>query len=132
LKEFAVQKVGGQFVLKKISDYVMAPSPPPQAEEETEVDQQPAVQGPPNLNGQVISDENGDRLGVARRLAGVNLYVIADGRTGLEQQLKATIDDPGSRVFFHHTEDGRLSGLIYVPDPSSRPAPVSASRAEDI
>jgi hypothetical protein len=126
-----VQKVGAQFVVKKISDYVM--TPPPQAEEAAEEEHQPAAaQSAPDLDGQIITDENGNRLGVARRLAAVNVYLIADSRAGLENQLKATIDDPDGRVFFHHAEDGRLTGLIYVPDPSSRPAPVAASRPDDI
>ena len=125
-----MQKVGAQFVVKKISDYVMAP--PPQAEEPTEAEQLQVVQGPPDLDGQIITDENGDRLGVARRLTGVNVYLIADTRAGLENQLKATIDDPNGRVFFHHAEDGRLTSVIYVPDPSSRPATVAASRPDDI
>ena len=127
-----MQKVGAQFVVKKISDYVMAPPPRAEEAEEEEQQQQPATQVGPNLDGQVITDENGERLGVARRLMAVNVYLITDSRSGLENQLKAAIDDPEHRVFFHHQEDGRLTGLIYVPDPSSRPAPVAASRPADI
>jgi hypothetical protein len=58
--------------------------------------------------------------------------VIAPSRAGLEDQLKSAITDPEGRVFFHHADDGRLSGLIYLPDPSSRPAPVNVTRADDI
>jgi hypothetical protein len=124
-----VQKVGAQFVVKKISDYVMAP--PPQADEAPEVAQgaQPAAS---DLNGQVIKDEEGRSLGVARRVANVAVYLVTDRRAGLEEQLKATITDPEGQVFFHHKEDGTLAGLIYVPDPSSRPAPVSVTRPDDI
>ena len=124
-----MQKVGAQYALKKISDYVMAPQP--QAEE---VDEE-AVEGAPvqaDLDGQVITDEEGQSLGVARRIANVAVYVIADSRAGLEDHLKAAIVDPEGRVFFHHADDGRLTGLIYVPDPSTRPAPVSVTRADDI
>lgn len=128
-----VQRVGAQFVVKKISDYVMAP-PPQEAEESAEAQPQYQQSAPTagGLDGQVITDENGDRLGVARQIANVAVYVIADSRAGLEDQLKETITDPEGRVFFHHSESGRLTGLIYVPDPSRRPAPVAAARADDI
>jgi hypothetical protein len=123
-----VQKVGASFVVKKLSDYMMSPS----RETEEQVDARPAEQTAPDLDGQVITDENGERLGVARRLAAVNVYLIADTRAGLDGALVSTIDDPDHRVFFHRDEGGRLTGLIFVPDPSSRPAPVVASRSDDI
>jgi hypothetical protein len=124
--------VGAQFALKKISDYVMAP--PPQAEE-VEEEAPAAPQAAPvyaDLDGQVITDEDGKRIGIARRVSSVALYLVADSRAGIENQLRATVDDPNHEVRFQLTEDGRLAGLIYVPDPSNRPAPVSASRADDI
>jgi hypothetical protein len=114
-------------VMRKVSDYVMAP---PKAAED-ELDVQPTDESP-NLDGQVITDEDGQNLGVARRVANVAVYLISDSRAGIEEQLKATIIDPEGRVFFHHTDDGRLTGLIYVPDPSSRPAPVPITRPDDI
>lgn len=125
-----MQKVGAQYVIKKVSDYVMAP--PPQADEVEEDVAQP-VSGAPNLDGQVIRDEEGQRLGIARRIADVAVYVIADSRSGLEEQLKAIITDPEGRVFFHHDADGRLTGLIYAPDPSRHPAAgVAVTRPDDI
>lgn len=123
-----MQKIGAQYALKKIGDYVMAP--PPQA---AETDEETSVAAAPaDLDGQVITDEEGQSLGVARRVAGVAVYVIAERRAGLEEQLRAAIVDPEGRVFFHHAEDGRLTGLIYVPDPSARPAPVAVTRADDV
>jgi hypothetical protein len=130
-EENTVQKVGAQFVVKKISDYVMA-SPPQADEAPEEAQEQAAQQAAPNLDGQVIKDEEGQSLGVARRVANVAVYVVTDRRAGLEEQLKATIADPEGKVFFHHAADGTLTGLIYVPDPSSRPAPVSVTRPDDI
>jgi hypothetical protein len=125
-----VQKVGASYVMRKVSDYVMAPPKADQVvEEEVEETSVPRV---PDLDGQIITDENGASLGTARRVAEVAVYVITENRRGLEDQLKSTIEDPEGRVFFHHAEDGRLTGLIYVPDPASRPAPVAATRADDI
>lgn len=125
-----MQKVGAQFVVKKISDYVMAP--PPRDAEEIEEEQPVGQAAPGSLDGQIITDENGEQLGVARHVANVAVYVIAGSRAGLEEQLKETITDPEGKVFFHHSDTGRLMGLIYAPDPSRRPAPVFATRAEDI
>jgi hypothetical protein len=124
-----VQKVGAQFALKKISDYVMAPQAGGEpAEGEPEV----AAQVEADLDGQVITDEEGQRLGIARRVANVAVYVIAERRTGLDDQLKAAITDAEGRVFFHHDDAGRLTGLIYVPESISPSEPVSVTRAEDI
>ena len=123
-----MQKVGAQFALKKISDYVMAPQA--QAEEtEDEVEDAPVEA---DLDGQVITDEAGQRLGIARRVANIAVYVITDRRSGLDDQLKTTIVDPEGRVFFHHDDAGRLTGLIYVPDASSQPDAVTVTRADDI
>lgn len=123
-----MQRVGASFVVKKLGDYMMSP---PRASEEPD-DERPVESAALDLDGQVITGEDGERLGVARRLTAVNVYLIADTRAGLDGALMSTIDDPDHRVFFHHAEDGRLSGLIFVPDPSSRPAPVAASRSDDI
>ena len=124
-----MQKVGAQYALKKISDYVMAPQPQAADADEQIVE---GAQAPADLDGQVITDEEGQSLGVARRVGNVAVYVIAPSRAGLEDQLKSAITDPEGRVFFHHSDDGRLSGLIYLPDPSTRPAPVSVTRADDV
>jgi len=124
-----VQKVGASYVMRKVSDYVMAP---PKADQVVEEEVAESSAGVPDLDGQVITDENGESLGTARRVAEVAVYVITESRRGLEDQLKKTVEDPTGRVFFHHAEDGRLTGLIYVPDPASRPVPVAATRADDI
>jgi hypothetical protein len=125
-----VQRVGAQYMVKKISDYVMAPPAPA----ETEAVEKVAASAPaaPSLDGQTITDEHGQPLGIARRVADVQVYLITDQRRGLGEQLEQTIVDPEMRVYFHHDDQGRLTGLIYVPDRSKRPAGVSASRADDI
>src|SRR5262245_34725775 len=98
--------------MRKVSDYVMAPQKA--AEVEEVVVEQTSTPRMTDLDGQVITDENGQSLGRARRVADVAVYLITDNRRALEDQLKATIEDPEGRVFFHHSEDGRLTGLIYV------------------
>ena len=127
-----MQKVGASFVLKKVGDYVMAPPKTAEVEEERTEEAAPRAPEMPSLDGQTITDEDGQSLGIARRVANVGVYLITGDRSGLDDQLKATVEDPAGRVFFHHAEDGRLTGLIYVPDPAKRPAPVAATRADDI
>jgi hypothetical protein len=125
-----VQKVGAQFALKKISDYVMAPQA--QSEETGDETDAPAAAMEADLDGQVITDDEGQRIGVARRVANIAVYLITDRSAGLEDQLQEAIVDPAGRVFFHHDAAGRLTGLIYAPDPASQPAPVNVTRADDI
>lgn len=126
-----MQVLGTQYALKKITDYVMAP-PPQQGGEEPEEAPQQQAQTIGSLDGQVITDENGARLGVARHVANVAVYVVADRRTGLHAELRACLADETPSVFVQQTEEGTVTGLIYVPSPDRRPAPVTAQRADDI
>lgn len=126
-----VPRVGAQYALKKISDYVMAP---PAQEEPGEVE--PAAPARPpvvaNIDGQTINDEQGQPLGTARLVANIAVYLVTDQRRGLGEQLQQIVGDPETRVYVHHDEQGQLAGLIYVPDPSKRPAAVAATRPDDI
>src|SRR4051812_27880721 len=125
-----VQRVGAQYALKKISDYVMAPPP---ADADPDQPQTAAQSAPaaalasPGIDGQTINDENGAPLGVARHVANVAVYLITDQRRELGNQLQQTIVDPEMRVYFHHDDRGNLDGLIYVPDPTRRPAAPSVT-----
>jgi hypothetical protein len=125
-----VQKVGASYVFQKVSDYVMTPPKSAEVAEEPGVEEPVPVDA--GLDGQVITDEDGARLGIARRVGTVAVYVIADSRRDLEDHLKATIEDPEGRVFFHHADNGRLAGLIYVPQRQGIPSDVDAVRADDI
>lgn len=134
-----VQKIGASYVIKKVADYVTtAPAEPAQpagaAQDVQEVE--PAERRAPrapidSLHGQVITDENGEAVGAARRVPGVAVYVIAPAYGDPAAELERCIEDPETRLFFHR-EDDRLVGLIYVPDPSRAPRPVEGMRAEDI
>lgn len=126
-----VQRVGAQYALKKISDYVMAPA----GQDEAGEGEAAAPASAPvvaSIDGQTITDEHGQALGTARLVASVAVYLITDQRRGLGEQLQQTVGDPDTRVYFHHDDQGRLAGLIYVPDPSKRPAAVAATRPDDI
>ena len=122
-----MQKIGAQYVLKKITDTVMAPpaEKPPVAPEAQ-------VQRPgKDMDGQMISDENGQTIGRAFRLPGVALYVVATGTMPNEDELKRCLAEANPRTFLH-TEDGRLTGVIFVPDASHFPKRVVGGRADDV
>jgi hypothetical protein len=110
----------------------MVAPPPPAAEPEPE---QPAsgesVATGPDLDGEEIRDDEGERLGTARRLRDVAVYVVTDGFGDRVEALQQCFDDPECRVLFH-TVDGRLAGLIYVPDPSKAPPRAGGMRADEV
>ena len=125
-----MQKIGAQYLVKRISDYVTAP--PPQAnEDEPAPAAAKAVASGPDLDGEEIRDDEGQRLGTARRLHNVAVYVVSDGFGDRTELLQQCLDDPESRVLFH-TVDGRLAGLIYVPDPSKAPPRTGGMRADEV
>jgi hypothetical protein len=126
-----VQKIGAQYLVKRITDYVVAP-PSQAAEQESAAPATavPAASGP-DLDGEEIRDDEGRRLGTARRLRDVAVYVVADGVGDRVEALQQCLDDPESRVLFH-TVDGRLAGLIYVPDPSKAPPRAGGMRADEV
>jgi len=119
-----VQKAGATFVAKRIADYVMAP-PKPRDDEEVE------AESDLDLDGQMIEDDDGQPLGLANRLDQIAVYVVGSRRANHQATLQQCLDDPNSRVFFQH-QDGRLVGLIYVPDPSQSRPSGDAIRADEI
>ncbi|MGI8475639.1 MAG: hypothetical protein ACR2OO_04625 [Thermomicrobiales bacterium] len=122
-----MQKIGTQYVLRKIKDQVMAPPP----EKQPGVPEAQVERPGKDIDGQIINDENGQTIGRAFRLPGVALYVVATGTMPNEDELKRCLADPNPRTFLH-TEDGRLTGVIFVPDASHFPKRVVGGRADDV
>jgi hypothetical protein len=129
-----VQKIGAQYLVKRVSDYVMAP-PPSKGDPETEPEQPARASGPeeigPDLDGEPIEDDEGQVLGTARRVRNVAVYVVTDGFGNPLERLQQAVDDAETKVMFH-TVDGKLMGLIYVPDPSKAPPRADGMRADEI
>jgi hypothetical protein len=130
-----VQKIGAQYLVKRISDYVTAPPTPPEsnATEPTETRATAAqdIDEGVDLDGEAIRDDDGQVIGIARRIRDIAVYVISDTSANRLDTLQNCVDDPESRVLFQ-TIDGRLAGLIYVPDPDKAPPRVGGFRADDI
>jgi hypothetical protein len=129
-----VQKIGAQYLVKRISDYVTAPQPAEDSEQPQPVDapSRPVEESVPDLlDGQVVRNEEGQSVGIARRVHEVSVYVIGEGFGDRVQMVQDAIDDPDSNILFHSV-DGRLAGIIYVPDPSKRVAKSTGMRADDV
>jgi hypothetical protein len=125
-----VPKIAGQYIVKRISDQILAP-PPEQAEEAEAVEQRAAAPLIDELDGQVVVDDDGQPVGTARRLASIGVYVVADRRGEAESELLRALNDANSRLLIR-SDDGRITGLIYVPDPDSAPPRVEGIRSDDI
>ncbi|CAA9580107.1 MAG: hypothetical protein AVDCRST_MAG49-4740 [uncultured Thermomicrobiales bacterium] len=128
-----MQKVGAQYLVKRFADQLMAPPPAPADSDEAAESNAPAVAPAPagDLDGQVVRDESGRRLGIARRVHDIAVYVIAEAGADREQALADCLEDPGMQVLLSTTDD-HLTGLIYVPDPSRGPRQVEGTRADEV
>jgi hypothetical protein len=141
-------KIGASYVLKKITDEVMAepkaaveaamtgmPQPGQQAGQASQTPQQ--VQRPPEpepdeFDGQPVSDENGEVIGTARRMREIAVYLSSDSYGDLHKELEACLLDEESRRYLIHDDRGHLTGIIYAPHPDRMPARAEAIRADDI
>ena len=125
-----MQRIGASYIAKRIADQVLAPPPKPAApdEPEDEPSEEPVVD---ELDGQPFHDEDGQPLGTALRLPGIAVYVVADGYANRHAELLRSLAEPESRLFWH-TEDGRITALIYVPDPANAPRRAEGIRADEV
>ena len=129
-----VQKIGAQYLVKRISDYVTAPPPEPASQAAAPAANPSQVEdndATVDLDGQVIRDDDGQVVGIARRIRNIAVYVVADSAANRLETLQGCVDDPESRVLFHSVDD-RLAGLIYIPDPDKGPPRIGGFRADDI
>ncbi len=114
-----MQKIGAQYIGKKLYDTLMAPPPQPvqvEVEDERGASVQVDASRMPDLTGQTISDERGAAIGHARRLRDVAVYVIAEPGDDPDAELTRCLAETGMRLLFQMDGD-RIAGLIYAPDP---------------
>ncbi len=114
-------RAGASYLAKRFANQIMAP---PAQEAEPEV-------ADADLDGQIFTDENGDRIGRAYLIPNLAVYVIANGRGDVRAELERCIDEPESRLFFR-TEEGQITGLIYAADPARSGSNSDATRADDV
>ena len=131
-----VQKIGAQYLAKRVADQLLNPTPAAQPTAETGQSVQataPAAatarsQGPEML---VVTDETGRSIGSAYRVADVAVYVVANPNLDRAAELEHSFSDPETQVYFHH-ENGRLAGIIYAPVRSRTLGNLQGGRADDV
>lgn len=127
-----MQKVAGQYIVKKITEGFTAPPPQPDEPEDEPVRQSSVSASQSNFpDRQQVTDENGQIVGTAVRLPEVAVYVVRQSHLTPQQELERALSESEGRLLIQ-SEDGRITGLVYVPDPSGAPARAEATRADDV
>ncbi|HEY8448479.1 MAG TPA: hypothetical protein VIL01_15365 [Thermomicrobiales bacterium] len=129
-----MQKIGAQYVAKRIYDSVLA-TPKPETDETEGVSAaapQPEEKPAHDLDGQIVRDENGAELGTAHRIPGIAVYMVYDGYGSPRDQFDRLVEDPETRLYVQRDGSGRILGLIYVPDPSRLPQRPAGLRPDEV
>jgi hypothetical protein len=119
-----MQKIGGQFALKKLGDYMLS-SPKEDASEAADNAVEYVQSGPDTI---LIEDADGNELTAYRM--DVEVYVVPH-RGSPAAALVRAIDEPEITQVYTQRDGSRISGIIYVPEAREEPR-AAASRAEDI
>jgi hypothetical protein len=118
-----LQRNAGLFIAKKIKDELFAP-PPQEDDEDEEPRYAPAPQQQSYVNdpqdGAEYRDDEGRLIGYMRRVPDVAVYAVTSAHGSPHAALSEALRDPNSQLVFQST-NGRISGLIYVPDPDGTP-----------
>jgi hypothetical protein len=130
-EEFPVQKIAAQQVAKRIYDSVMAPAKVAYDTERATEEAEPAP-AIPDLHGQTVRDDSGAELGVAHRLSDIAVYLVFDGYGSPRELFDRLVEDPGTRLYVQRDERGRITGLLYAPDPSRLPQRPAGLRADEV
>jgi len=131
-----VQRVVGGFVAKQVKDILLAPpKPPAEAGSADEAEVGPTegeIEATAEADEGEFTDEEGRSLGMAYRLPGVAVWVVADRRGERWDELERCLAEPGARLFLQR-ERGRVTAIIYAADPTRPPRPrAEGLRADDV
>ncbi len=140
-----MQRVAGQFVVKKFADQLLgsdekqaqqqqgnAPEQQPQQQYASAAPAAPSQPTGGELNGSMIYDDDGNRLGIARHVAEVSVYLVSHNAAELNRNLQATIVDPEMELRLSTDGNGRVTGLIYVPSSARAAQNIQGIRSDDI
>lgn len=119
----------GMYLAKRIGDELLAPPKPKAEAAEPEA---PAEEVVDEYDGAVFRDEQDRPLGIARRLPGVAVYVVSSEYANPNAEMERYLAEEPEGEIFVRREGGRITGLIYVPEPSRAPRRPEAMRADDI
>lgn len=125
-----MQRMASAYVAKRIKDEIFA-KPKPPTEPDSPGGEAAEVAQEDDLDRQIVHDEEGQPLGRALRVPGLAIYVVSTGYGTPAEELARCVDEPETRLLVE-TDGGRLTGLVYVRDPSRVPPRGEAIRAEDV
>lgn len=133
-----VQKIGAQYIAKRVADQLLNPTPATQPAAEAAQSVQAQAQAPAATTGRsqapeviAVNDETGRSIGSAYRVAEVAVYVVTSPHLDRASELEHSFADPETQVYFHH-ENGRLAGIIYAPPRSRTLGNLQGGRADDV
>ncbi|HEV2527536.1 MAG TPA: hypothetical protein VGT61_03665 [Thermomicrobiales bacterium] len=138
-----MQRVAGQYVVKRFADQLLG-SEEKQAQQQGAPEQPHYQQAPPSqagapvpvsggeLDGEMIYDDENNRLGIARHVAEISVYVVSHSKNELGRTLRQAVEDPESEVRFAFDNNGRITGLIYVPSGARGNQNIRGTRLDDV
>ena len=131
-----VQKIGAQYIAKRVADQLLNPTST--AQPTTETAQPVQAQAPAAAAGRsqfpdviTVNDETGRSIGSAYRVSDVAVYVVTSPVQDRAAELEHSFSDSETQIYFHH-ENGRLAGIIYAPARSRTLGNLQGGRADDV
>ena len=122
-------------VFKKLGDQLTKEIFPEPKQKELPPEDEPTEVSAPEYVGPdeeiIMHDEDGRLLGKAKLVSGVGVYVMGDGYGTTHAELMQCLSEGGQEVRVM-TERGRISAIIYFPDPNRPPRTGQALRADDV
>lgn len=104
-----MQRTVGMYIANRIKDEILKP---PTAEEVYEDEGYEPEED--LLDGETVTNAEGQVLGVAHRLHNVKVYVVGSRTANANVELERAMHDPDAEVIIHR-EGRTITALMYVP-----------------
>ena len=109
-----MQRTVGMYIANRIKDEILKP---PTAQDEVEDEGYEPEED--HLDGETITNADGQVLGVAHRLHDVRVYVVGNRTANANLELERALHDPDADVIIHR-EGRTITALVYVPTESAQ------------
>jgi hypothetical protein len=122
-----MQRTVGMYIANRIKDEILKPPAEVNDTGETYVETEDA------LDGQTVTNAEGQVLGVARRLPNVAVYVVGQQGANANTDLERAMNDPDVEVIVHR-EGRTITALVYVPSSNATlpSGPTHGFRADEV
>jgi hypothetical protein len=111
-----MQRTVGMYIANRIKDEILKP---PTVADEVDVEEEAYTPEEDPLDGETITNADGQVLGVAHRLHEVKVYVVGGRSANANLELERAMNDPDAEVIIHR-EGRRITALMYVPTESAQ------------